>query len=202
MGILPDLGVAFDSAAQMLRRGWIRDGGQSYAKGMEDRIRALESRLESLEAVEEIRRLKARYGELVDSRFGDDGFLAPDRVAPIADEIAALFTADAVWDGAALGVSRGRDEIRERFLASTLTFSWHFFVKPQIEVDGDTATGRWDILSPCTMPGDRPFWMAGVEDDRYEREDGVWKHKSMSLRVVFMSPYERGWARQAKAARS
>ncbi len=169
---------------------------------MEDRIQALEARLQRLEAVEEIRRLKARYGELVDSRFDDEGFLSADRVAPIADEIAALFTRDAVWDGAALGVSRGRDEIRERFLATTLTFSWHFFVKPNIEVDGETATGRWDILSPCTMSGDRPFWMAGVEDDRYACEDGVWKHKSMSLRVVFMSPYERGWAKQSKAVRS
>ena len=170
--------------------------------GMEDRIQALEARLLALEDAEAIRQLKARYGELVDSRFGDEGLLEADRVAGIADEIAALFTVDAVWDGAALGMSRGREEIRTRFLESTLTFSWHFFVKPQIEVAGDTATGRWDILSPCTMPGDRPFWMVGVEDDRYEREDGVWKHQSMSLRVVFMSPYDRGWAKNAKAARS
>lgn len=167
---------------------------------MEDRIRDLEARLGALEDVEAIRRLKALYGELVDSRFDDDGFLPAERVAPIADQIADLFTEDAVWDGAALGVSRGRAEIRERFVASTLTFSWHFFVKPQIEVRGDDATGRWDILSPCTMPGDRPFWMAGVEDDRYERVGGVWKHKSMKLRVVFMSPYERGWAKKAKGA--
>lgn len=169
---------------------------------MEDRIRALEDRLRTLEAVEEIRRLKAHYGELVDSRFDDDGFLPRERVEPIADQIASLFTKDGVWDGAALGVSRGRDEIRERFLTSTLTFSWHFFVKPYIEVDGDAATGRWDILSPCTRNGDQPYWMAGVEDDRYELEDGVWKHSSMKLRVVFMSPYDRGWVKAAKAARS
>jgi len=169
---------------------------------MEHRIRALEARLEALEGVEAIRALKARYGELVDSRFDEGGLLPRARVAPIADAIARLFTEDAVWDGAALGISRGRDEIRERFLASTLTFSWHFFVKPQIEVDGDRATGRWDILSPCTMPGDRPFWMVGVEDDRYRREDGVWKHESMKLRVVFMSPHDRGWARRGMGARS
>jgi len=169
---------------------------------MQDEIQALEARIRALEDVEAIRRLKARYGELVDSRFGDEGMLEPSRVAAIADEIAALFTVDAVWDGAALGSSRGRDEIRERFLTSTLTFSWHFFVKPRIEVDGDWATGRWDILSPCTMPGDRPFWMAGVEDDEYARDGGVWKHASMKLRVVFMSPYERGWARAAKAVQT
>lgn len=169
---------------------------------MDDRLLALEARLQALEDIEEIRRLKARYGELVDSRFDDEGFLAPERVAPIADQIADLFTRDGVWNGAALGVSRGRDEIRERFLTSTLTFSWHFFVKPFIEVSGNAATGRWDILSPCTRNGDEPYWMAGVEEDEYQREDGVWKHKSMKLRVVFMSPYDRGWAKAAKAARS
>lgn len=169
---------------------------------MEERIQALEARLRALEDVEAIRRLKARYGELVDSRFDETGFLPADRVAPIADEIAALFSADAVWDGAALGVSRGRAEIRERFLTSTLTFSWHFFVKPFIEVEGDSATARWDILAPCTREGDKPYWMAGVEDDEYVREDGVWKHRSMKLRVVFMSPYDRGWTKAAKADRS
>lgn len=168
---------------------------------MEEKLHALEARVRTLEDVEAIRRLKARYGELVDSRFGEEGLLEPSRVASIADQIAELFTVDAVWDGAALGVSRGRDAIRERFLTSTLTFSWHFFVKPQIEVDGDRARGRWDILSPCTLPGDRPYWMAGVEDDRYERVDGLWRHSSMKLRVVFMSPYERGWAKRAKAVR-
>lgn len=169
---------------------------------MEDRIRALEQRLQTLEDVEAIRRLKARYGELVDSRFDDDGFRPAEQVAPIASQIAELFTRDAVWDGAALGVSRGRDEIRTRFLESTLTFSWHFFVKPHIEVEGDQAQGRWDILAPCTAPGGRAHWMAGVEDDEYEREDGVWKHKAMRLRVVFMSPYDRGWAKKAKEART
>lgn len=165
---------------------------------MEDRLRSLEARVHALEGAEEIRRLKARYGELVDSRFDETGFLPPERVAPIADQIAALFTRDAVWDGAALGVSRGRDAIRERFLETTLTFSWHFFVKPHIEVTGDTARGRWDILAPCTLPGNRPHWMAGVEDDEYEREDGVWKHKAMRLRVVFLAPYERGWGKPPK----
>ncbi len=169
---------------------------------MQDRLDALEARLRVLEDVEAIRRLKARYGELVDARFGDEGLLPEDEVGRIADRIADLFTADAVWDGAALGVSRGRAAIRERFLSSTLTFSWHFFVKPQIEVAGDAATGRWDIFSPCTAPGNRAYWMTGVEDDRYVRENGVWKHQSMSLRVVFMSPYDRGWARRAEETRS
>ena len=164
---------------------------------MEERLEALERRVRALEDTEALRRLKAEYGELVDARFDEAGFLPRDRIEPLADRIADLFTEEAVWDGAAPGVSRGRSAIRDRFLSSTLVFSWHFFVKPQIEVHGDRATGRWDIFSPCTMPDGRAFWMTGVEDDEYVREEGIWRHSSMKLRVVFMAPYETGWAARA-----
>lgn len=160
---------------------------------MEKRLEALEQRVRALEDADSLRNLKAQYGELVDARFDQSGLLPREQVEPLADRIADLFTEDAVWDGAALGVSRGRVAIRERFLSSTLAFSWHFFVKPQIEVRGDRARGRWDIFSPCTVTDGRAFWMTGVEDDEYVRVGGVWRHASMKLRVVFMAPYDTGW---------
>jgi SnoaL-like domain len=161
----------------------------------ETSARALERRLRALEDVESIRRLKARYGRLVDGRYGDDGPLPRGQLEALADEIAALFAKDAVWDGGqALGTCRGRDEIRRRMAEPTLRFSWHYFVKPEIEVDGDRARGRWDLLAPCTTREGRAMWMAGVEEDDYVREDGTWLHARMQLRVVFFAPHERGWA--------
>jgi hypothetical protein len=77
----------------------------------------------------------------------------------------------------------------------TLLFSWHYFVKPKIVVDGDQARGRWDLLAPCTTADGRPHWMAGVEDDEYRKVEGVWLHSAMKLRVVFLAPHETGWAR-------
>jgi hypothetical protein len=163
---------------------------------LERRVEVLERRLRAVEDAEAIRELKARYAELVDARYTRDGPRPAAELAPIADRIAALFSEDAVWDGGAgLGVCRGRAAIRQRFLEPTLQFSWHYFVKPRIEVDGDAARGRWDILSPCTSREGRALWMAGVEDDEYVREGGVWLHRSMRLEVVFMAPYERGWAK-------
>jgi hypothetical protein len=165
---------------------------------LEARLRAFEARLAALEDVEAIRRLKARYGELVDARYGPDGPLPEPELRRIAGEIAALFSEDAEWDGGAgLGVCRGRAAIAERFAAPTLRFSWHYFVKPQIEVTGDTATGRWDLLAPCTLRDGRPAWMAGVEDDAYRKLDGRWLHTSMRLRVVFFAPHETGWAKKS-----
>ena len=170
---------------------------------LEETVCALEARIERLEAEEEIRRLKARYGALVDARYGPDGPLPRAEIEPIASEIAGLFSEEAVWDGgAALGLCRGRDAIRERFLEPTLRFSWHYFVKPHIEVEGARARGSWDLLAPCTTRDGVARWMVGVEDDEYARVDGRWLHTSMKLRVVLFAPHSEGWARALPPRRS
>jgi hypothetical protein len=159
------------------------------------RIAELEARLAAVEAHQAIQNLKARYGQLADARYGADGVVPRPKLERIADELAALFREDAVWDGGArLGVCRGREAIRKRFLAPTLRFSRHYFVKPRIEVVGDRARATWDVLAHCTTADRRALWMSGFEDDEYTREGGVWLHESMKLSVVFLVPYERGWA--------
>ena len=157
-------------------------------------VAELRVRIEAVESVQAIQNLKARYARLVDERYAR-GKVAPDeRVAAVAEQIAALFTPDGVWDGGpALGVSSGRAEIAARMRAPTLLFSWHFFLKPQIHVEGEHARARWDILSPCTTKDGRPHWMVGFEDDEYARIDGAWLHTRMKLTSVFLAPHETGW---------
>ena len=157
-------------------------------------VAGLRRRVEATEAVQAIQNLKARYAQLVDQRYLR-GKVAPDeKVAAVAEQIAALFSEDGVWDGGpALGVSTGRAEIAARMRAPTLQFSWHFFLKSQIQVDGDRASARWDILSPCTTKDGKPHWMVGFEDDEYRRVDGVWLHARMKLTSVFLAPHETGW---------
>jgi hypothetical protein len=165
--------------------------------GLEARVRALEERLAAVEAVQEIHNLKARYGELVDSRYAKGGPRPAAELARIADEIVLLFSEDAVWDGGErLGLWQGRAKIRERFLEPTLGFTLHYFVKPQIEVAGDVARGRWDILAPITYADGRAGWMAGVEHDEYARVGGRWLHTRMKLDVAFMGPGQDGWTRR------
>jgi len=161
---------------------------------LEHRIAALERRLVAGEGAPAIQRLKAHYGEITDARYR----VLEDEQAldALAQRIAALFSEDAVWDGgAALGQCEGRRAIAARFRRPTLQFAHHFFVNPRIAVDGDTATGRWDILAPCTSLDGRPFWMAGVEDDAYVKVEGQWLHRRMKLDVLFMAPYDRGWVK-------
>jgi hypothetical protein len=158
------------------------------------RIEALEARLADVEAVLAIQNLKARYAELVDSRYTREGPRPPDEVDAIADEIVQLFSEDAVWDGGeSLGLWKGRDEIKKRFLEPTLQFTLHYFVKPQITVEGDRARARWDILAPITFGNGKPGWMTGFEDDEYVRVDGQWLHSRMKLTIHFMAPHHKGW---------
>jgi hypothetical protein len=165
-------------------------------EALEQKIRELEVRLRGVEDVEAIRRLKARYGQLADSRYARGRPRPREELEPIARALAGLFSEDAIWDGGpVMGLAEGRDAIYERFLQPTLNFSWHYFVKPHIVVDGDTASATWDILAPCTSAADEAMWMAGFEEDRYVRVDGAWLHSEMKLGVVFMAPHAKGWVR-------
>jgi hypothetical protein len=91
----------------------------------EDVLENLAARVQALEDAEAIRRLEARYAELVDTRYAKGAPKPADQIAPLASEIAALFTENSVWDGGALGVCSGRDAIRARMASPTLYFSRH-----------------------------------------------------------------------------
>ncbi len=155
----------------------------------------LRSRVETAEAICAIQALKARYGQLVDRRYRGGRTVAPDELARLADAIAALFTADAVWDGGpVLGRVEGRPAIAARMRSTTLSFSRHFFLNPEITVDGDRARARWDLLAPCATAAGEARWMCGAEDDTYRCDgDGRWRMSSMTLTPVFFATAADGW---------
>ena len=162
----------------------------------DERIDRLEHRLDAAESVLAIQDLKARYAAVVDARFAKGTVVERGTLDDLARRAADLFCEDGVWDGGpGLGVARGRAEIATRLAAPTLVFSRHFFVTPRIEVDGERATGRWELLSPCTNSGGASLWMVGAEDDVYRRVDGMWLHESMTLTTYFVSPAGEGWSR-------
>ena len=173
----------------------------SDKQDLERRIERLEGRLRAAEDVLAIQRLKTRYAQLVDARTPRQGPLPQGEIDAIARRIAALFSEEGVWDGGeALGVGRGREEIFQILRYPGLRFTWHYFMKPDIEVDGDRAQGSWDILSPCTSKEGRALWMAGVEHDEYVREGERWLHAHMRLEVVFMASHEKGWVPRRESA--
>jgi len=146
---------------------------------------SLEERLQVLEDVESIKKLKARYTLAVDARD--------------TEGVVSLFTADAVWDGGSFGRYEGADAIRAFFRAvpEQLSFFVHYVSNPLIEVDGNRATGSWYLLEPCTFAkGDRAVWGSARYDERYRRVGGDWKFEEMRLVSLFWTPYEAGWVKQ------
>ncbi|MGA2519363.1 MAG: nuclear transport factor 2 family protein [Acidimicrobiales bacterium] len=161
-------------------------------------VAALRTRVAVTEGVLAVQALKARYAELVDLRFSGGDVVDADTLRAVAEAVAALFTPDGVWDGGpSLGAVVGRDAIAARLADPTLVFSRHLFVNPRITVDagGVTATGRWDLLSPCRRPDGSSYWMCGYENDEYALIDGAWLHRSMKLTTVFMSRVGGGWTK-------
>ena len=159
-------------------------------------VAELQRRVSASEGVLAIQALKARYAEFVDQRFSKGAVVDATTLADIADGVAALFTADGIWDGGpGLGKAHGRREIAARLREPTLIFSRHFFMNPRIEVEAEAAKGRWDLLSPCRRADGASYWMSGYEDDEYQRVEGAWLHRSMRLTTVFMSPVGDGWTK-------
>ena len=170
-------------------------GESLSADDLAARVAALETRLSAAEGHAAIQALKSRYGALADARYARKGPVDGETIASLADELAALFTEDAVWEGGGpLGTAVGRDAIRARFREPTLHYAWHFFVKPEIRVEGDRARGTWDVLALITTMEGRALWMVGVEHDEYACVDGRWLHTRMRLDSKLMAPHDRGWA--------
>lgn len=148
----------------------------------------LATRLDRLESLESIRRLKHSYCKAC-----DNGYDAP--------AIAALFWPDGVWDaGPAFGRFVGPDAIREFFaeVSGQIVWARHLVTNEIIDIDpsGDAASGEFQIIQPCTFAGDdgpRAAWLVGKYTETYARRDGVWRYASLRADIEFITPYELGW---------
>ncbi len=146
----------------------------------------IEERITLLEAIESIKKLKARYCAICDDNHNPD-------------EITKLFAPDGVWEGDGIGVHRGHAEIRalfERF-RERISFSQHNVMNPNIEVHGSTAKGQWYLLGPFTMRrGNRAVWLAARYEEDYVKINGEWKFQHLRAIGRMSAPYETGWAKK------
>ena len=149
---------------------------------------SIEERLARLEAIEEIKALKAHYCALCDADYDPDG-------------LAALFLPDGIWDGGPFGRHEGREAIRTFFkgISGNIRFAAHLVLNPIIEVQSaDAATGKWRLIMPYTLSTAggalEARWLLSAYDEVYARYDGAWLFRSLHLTVNFYAPYLKGWA--------
>ena len=148
----------------------------------------LERRVETLESIEAIKRLKHQY-----CAYCDDGY--------DADGIAAQFVEDGIWDGGEeFGRHEGRAAIHAHFarVSSQIVFAGHLVMNERIDVDldNDSARGQWWIIMPATMVMEgvkTAVWLLGQYDDRYVRRDGTWMYQTLTVNIHFVKPHKDGW---------
>ena len=161
-------------------------------------IEELEKRIQVLEDVEAIRKLKIRYGQLVDARFDSSGRLKEQKdLDSIAQEIIELFTDDAAWDrGEELGILKGRKRLYDHFRLPGYSFHVHYFVSDYIVTEGNKARGHWYLLMPGTKDDGTALWLSAVSDDKYAKINGKWLFTLVKSQILFLTPYDQGWAKQ------
>ncbi|MPS69725.1 MULTISPECIES: nuclear transport factor 2 family protein [unclassified Novosphingobium] len=171
---------------------------------LEARLDALEHRVGELEDVNAIRRLHWAYGYYID-------FNLPDQVAELFAEDGMVVFLSGEYVGHA-GVKRlYGDWIQQRFTGGKpgpvngLLLD-HFQMQDVITVapDRQTAKGRFrgmlfggwhdDFQDTREEIMPQQFMEAGIYENDYVREDGVWKIKRLDYMMQWQGDYEQGWA--------
>lgn len=149
----------------------------------------LAKRIDRLESIEAIKKLKHLY-----MNYCDLGY-PPDKLGP-------LFADSAVWTSRDFGHHRGRPAIEAFFggISAQIVFAAHLAMNSIIDVDSDRGIGKWRILMPCTMVEDGKRvsrWILGDYDEEYVRLNGVWLFKKIDFLVNYNVPFDQSWAESA-----
>lgn len=152
---------------------------------------SLEAKIQRLEAIEEIKQLKARWCDTFDAGLG-------------VEEGVAFFADDGAIDVERFGRHEGRTALIKFFSNMPFIFLFHCLIPKIVEVadDGLSARGRFRLFESATMPGrpagkpDTPVWVGGEYDDDFVKVRGEWKIKLMRLRLSFITPFDQGWVKK------
>jgi hypothetical protein len=139
----------------------------------------LEKRLQTLEDLEEIKKLHQKYISLMDNlRY---------------EEVLDLFTEDGSTEIRNSGVKTGRKELYDIYVGGlakkrgAVRYDAHMALQPDITIEGNTARGNWLIYMLFSRPTIQ--WVQGRNEVEYRKEKGVWKiHKLKFTRTLASDP--------------
>lgn len=150
-------------------------------------VESFEQQVARLAAIEDIKQLKARYCAYCDDGYNPDG-------------IAGLFVEDGIWDGGEeFGCHEGRAKIHAFFsnVSDQIHFAAHLVQNPIISVQGESASGEWRLLCPCTTQsesGDEEArWLLAEYRDEYVKRGDRWLFKSLRVSLNFSATHRDGW---------
>ena len=149
---------------------------------LEARLAQLERRVATLEAMEGVRETLSDYARALDER-------RPDLLASIFTEDCHLVTVP--WGADSRGKGRML-RVFERYWARFAN-PRRYYANEAIRVDGETATAfsYWLVTQE---DGDRSIIGWGTYDWAFRQEGAAWRISELVIRVLVMTPLERGWA--------
>ena len=115
------------------------------------------------------------------------------------DGVLESYTEDALMDTGAFGRAEGRVAIREmleNLFSEGLMFTRHMVHMPLIEIDGDEATGKWYLDCPSIVGDGEAAWIQGTYKHTFRRLNGKWKISKFTFEPSYVTPYDKGWAKQ------
>jgi len=157
----------------------------------------LEARLRQLESEHAVRTCMNRYMVLCD---------ALDARTPL-EELAGLFTTDAIWEGKgakyakSFGGYRGREAIRAMFAGymtepAHFALNVHFLCSELIRVEDDEASGSWVMLQTSTFASGASHLNAARLTVRFREEEGAWRMAHFQTENLFGRPVD-AWSNDA-----
>lgn len=147
------------------------------------RVAQVMARLNRLEDETAVQNLQHMYGYYLDRKHFDD--------------IADLFAKGGTWNGktnvrATLESLYGAPAIRYGELFDHIILGTVATVAP----DGKTAMARSTELAQIGLQGEYARWELGTYENRFVKEDGIWKLQSLNYYKRLVSDYDKGWAKQ------
>jgi hypothetical protein len=142
---------------------------------------------------------------LLESRQEIEGLMvaymaACDREADKGHHVSVLFAEDGRWESVGAHgnpgwLAVGREALVTKFDRNVdrMPFAAHFLTNGAIDIEGDTARGRWMYFQACTYRGDQPLWIAGSYDNDFRRVGGRWLISHLRVNNFFTTPYDKGW---------
>jgi hypothetical protein len=157
---------------------------EAEIKNLKKQVKAKDKQLQTLQDIEDIKRLQCAYGYYLEHW--------------MADEIIDCFSSSPDVSGTFVeGTYKGPEGIRRYFKPGRVMPPEFLHMVMQVspiitvEEDGKTAQGRWygygGILSKATHPLD-PAIMAVIYEMDYIKEDGVWKILKLRLLMHYAYP--------------
>lgn len=150
---------------------------------------ALIERIETLEAIEEIKALKSSYCYIADAAYKNPSSW---------NELVDLFTQDGWVDFGEHGRFEGKEGVHRFFAEKAhnfVSYAAHMVSNEIVDVNGTQARGNWYLICPSTDRSSKTaLWIQGRYEDEFVKLNGKWMWQSITFITHFAAPFDVGWS--------